>query len=658
MKEDQHGAQRITMEKIWIQFNESDYQVYNDYCHRYYSILEAPRKRAIHLFLELFEKDLLTVGEHDLGEATLFFSKKCAEIVAGDNPLGKNNASVDLPLYRVCREIPFLIGDLEKIYRLIEKTGITPNYLLVLATFSTIIKEEKNACIAAIDEQDKKKAESVAPAIADIMRVRLGPDAGWEAALHEFAHIVRKFNLVSADRKIDRNCIYLIGPAVISHFDAAVGFEEIQAALTRSFEERELAVFEALLNNKPYFPDSDTDSDSSDDLIFEMLKSVSGGDTDPGSYETVSDPGHPEIVDLPAVISQSAPSRDSGAIIPSGRTRSPYPLALQENYPSRFDIDIGSTAKSLVVMPDKWVDPPRKVYTKPGIPQYSVMFMGIVILILFAITMAATSGIWSPVKLVSNASSDPNSSEINSILSIVENLQRNSTVSAENDQSVNLRAPPVQVTSTIQPEPTKKAITTADVNKHFFAVAFGPDNTKIQKRIPDKMILSMAMNGNYQENDTVLLGLFTAQFNNYSSTDKFHSDMKFGDMANIVMVFSPGSTLNNIEDLDGTVVSKDPETGDIRSLHMTVTIDRVSKEVVYINSDLKGDVRTHWILRGLLDDLGFRGETYDYPDSIFYAGSENTTQLSDIDWKAVQLMYGSKITPGLTSDRVKALLPG
>jgi hypothetical protein len=90
---------------------------------------------------------------------------------------------------------------------------------------------------------------------------------------------------------------------------------------------------------------------------------------------------------------------------------------------------------------------------------------------------------------------------------------------------------------------------------------------------------------------------------------------------------------------------------------MTVTNDHVSKEVIFINSNLKGDKRTHWILRGLLDNLGFPGETYDYPDSIFYAGSETTTRLSDLDWKAVQLMYGSKITPGMTSDRVKALLP-
>ncbi|MDO9325670.1 MAG: hypothetical protein Q7T80_12025, partial [Methanoregula sp.] len=70
------------MEKIWIQFNESDYQIYHNYCLRYYTVFDTTRKRSIHLFLELFEKDILPVEEHDLGEVYQFFSKKCDELQA------------------------------------------------------------------------------------------------------------------------------------------------------------------------------------------------------------------------------------------------------------------------------------------------------------------------------------------------------------------------------------------------------------------------------------------------------------------------------------------------------------------------------------------------------------------------------------------------
>jgi len=644
------------MEKIAIQFNEFDYQIYHDYCLRYYAILDVARKRALHLVLELFEKEILTVGEHDLGEAVIFFSKKCEDILSDGGSRDEDRVPIDLPLLRVCREVPFLIEDFEKIYRIIEKSGITANFLLLLATFSKIVEEERNAYVLAIDDNDKKKAESVAPRIADTIRARLGSDAGWESVLYELTRIVRKYNLVAPDQKIDQNCIYLIGPAVVSRFNVKIGYGDIQATLERYIEERELAAFEALLNNRLYLPDHDTDADISDNLIFEVLKSISGGNIDPGYFETVSDPDHPKMLDLPAVISQPVGSQNSQMIPLSGHANTANPIKNQKNYPSRFVIDVGNNSESLVVLPEKRVDPHYTVHTKPGISQYSIIFMGIIILIMFAVTVAATSGIWSPVKPMANSSTELNSSELTSILSIVENLQRNSTLSAKNDQTVNLRSP--SVTKIIVTPTIKKGITNADVNKHFFAIAFGPDNTKIKKRAPEKNPMSMAITGDYRDNDTVLIQQFTAQFNNYSSTDKFHSDLKSGEMATMVVWFSPQSSLKNIADLGDMVVSKNEETGEIYYLHMTVNVNRISKEVVYINSDLKGERRTHWILRGLLDNLGLPGEDGDYPDSIFYPGSENTTRLSEMDWKAVQLLYGSKITSGLTSDRVKALLPG
>jgi hypothetical protein len=63
------------------------------------------------------------------------------------------------------------------------------------------------------------------------------------------------------------------------------------------------------------------------------------------------------------------------------------------------------------------------------------------------------------------------------------------------------------------------------------------------------------------------------------------------------------------------------------------------------------------MVRGLLCELGFTGQTYDYPESIFYSESENTTGLSEIDWKVIGLMYGKKVTTGMTFDRVKAMFP-
>ena len=625
-----------TIEKIRIQFNELDYQVYHNYCLRYYSILDATRKRSIHLFLELFEKEIFPVGEHDLGEAEIFFSKKCAELVADYDPLRKNTASIDLPQFQICKEVLIIIGDFEKIYNLIEKKGITPNYFLIVATFSKIVEEEKDAYLLAIDKHDRKKAESVAEGIADIIRTRLGSDDGWESVLYELTRIVRKFNLASPVQKIDQNYIYLIGPAVVSYFNADIGYEEIQSTLERYFKERELAVFEALLNNKPFLPDLDTDTESSNKLIFDMLTSISSGNLDQKYLETDSDSGFPEKVDLPAVIS-------------SGREYAPYPVKIQENYVSRFDIDVGNSSKSSVVLPEKRADPAYNVYRKPGISQYSVLFMGIIILILFGITVAAMSGVWSPVKPTTNSSL-----ELNNILSIVQNLQRNSTIAAKNDQQTFQRAPTVQLNNSIQAKTTLTAKTSADINKNFMRIAFGADNTKIKKWDGDQ--ISVAITGSYTDNDTETIEQFKAQFNNRSSTSRFHSGVKFGDQADIIIQFLPAESINDIANLDSTSVSKNSTTGDINYIHSTRVIQFVTKEYVYINSDLKGDRRTHWTLRGLLYEMGFPGETNDYPDSIFNADSDRISQLNEMDWNVVTLMYSKKITPGMTFDRVKALL--
>lgn len=643
------------MEKIAIQFNGFEYQVYYDYCLRYYTILDVARKRAIHLFLELFEKKLLTVGEHDLGEAVLFFSKKCEDILAVDSSREKDKIPKDLPLLKICREVPFLIEDFEKLYRIIEKSGMTANYLLLLAMFAKIVEDERNAFVSAIDDNDRRKAELIAPRIAKTIQVRLGPDAGWESVLYELTRIVRKYNLIAPALKIDQNCIYLIGPAVVSHFNVEIGYVEIQKTLERYIEERELAAFEALLNNKQYLPDLDTDTDVSDNLIFEVLKTISGGNIDPVYFETESDPGLHERTGLPAVILQQGISQKYGIVPLSVSAPPEYPVKIPKINPSRFAIDIGNYSESMVVFPEKKIEAPATGYPQQRIAQYSMVFMGAVIIILLAITMAATYGLLNPV---TTSIGFNNSAELTSILSIVENLQKNSTIAAKNDQTVSLRAPPVNTIVTVTPVPTKKGITSADINKHFFAAAFGPDNSKIQKRIPEQTLLSMAITGNYNKDDIAVLDTFRSQFNERSSTDKFGSEIKFGEQASIVVVFSPGSTLGNIEKLDGMVFSRDLETGKIRYIHKTVKTDRISKEMVYVNSDFGGPQRTHWTLRAVLDDLGFPGESCEHMDSIFCSGNQSVTRLSEIDWRVVQLMYGKKITPGLTSDRVKALLPG
>jgi hypothetical protein len=648
------------MEKIWIQFNDTDYQVYHKYCLRYYTINDATRKRSIHLFLELFEKDMLPVEEHDLNDVFLFFSKKCDEAYADHNLFGKINPSADLPRLEVCGDLLSLIADFEKIYRLIQKTGVVPNYLLVLATFSKIIEDERNAYISAVNEQDRKKIELSVPGITEIIRTRLGPDAGWEAVLYELTRVVRMFNQASPHQKIDRNCIFLLGSAVVSQFNAEIGPGEIQSTLERYFEESELAEFESLLDTTPSLPDDDPDYDVNDYVIFEALKSISTRDSDTEHPKTVSDPGYTSIAGILPVI-----PRNSEAITRSKQTFPPSFVKRQEKYSGRFDVNVSDTSKSLVLSAEKRTHPLSTVHMKPAMLQYSILSMALIIFILFAITIGPASGIWNPAKSISNTSTGVPGNGSNPV-----DLQNNSSLSAKNNpvtavvakkttavQSLTSRTAVPSAgtnTGTVQPIVNKTAVSPEDAKTLFMSIAFGPNNAVIKKSAVNR--ISLSISGDCDDNDIATIEQFKAQFNNDSYTNKFTWN-KNTQMATINVMFLPESSLENVENSDiDTVISKDPDTGVINYMQSTVTTPYSTVETLYINSDFTGDERTHWTLRGLLSELGFWGGTTDYTDSIFYSGSDTTAQLSANDWKAVTLMYGSKITPGMSFDRVKSLL--
>lgn len=652
------------MEKIQVQFNESDYEIYHNYCQRYYSILDAGKKQSIRLLLELYEQDLLPVQEHDLEEAVIFFSKKCEEALADSGHPGKNDTRANIPGARICREMPFLMEDLEKIYRLIKKTGTAPNYVLVLATFSKIIDDESKADTYLRTETDRKIIETYAPAIAGVIRKRLGPDTGWESVLYELTRQVMKFNRSSFEEKIDRNCISLIGPAVVADFDVSVGHARVRQRLDQIFEERELTEFESRLNNNMTRDDDNSAFDISDSFMFEVLRSIARKEMVQGNFTTAEEPGFLKTAELPAVILPSAIARNPDTDWSTGWGYMQYPMKMPHRYSDRFGIEVSNTVKSEVVLPEVRESFPFHQYKNNGIPQFTLMFLGLIILILFAVTMAATSGAWNPEKTLGNTSIG-----IAGNGSGLAGLQKNPALPAKTAQGVFLSAPPEKTASEnvanegknspLQPAPTKTIITTADINRHFYTTAFGSGNSKIMKRAEDR--ISLALTGDNTDEDLALLEQFAGRFNNYSSTNKFTAGIKSGDKATIVVFFLPGSSMQAIRntdgsDIDGSDISRNPDTDEIQFIHERVKIDFVTKDIIYINSDLQGDQRKHWMLRGLLYELGFTGETNDYPDSIFYAGSDNTTELSDMDMKAVGIMYGKKITAGMTADRVKSML--
>jgi hypothetical protein len=203
---------------------------------------------------------------------------------------------------------------------------------------------------------------------------------------------------------------------------------------------------------------------------------------------------------------------------------------------------------------------------------------------------------------------------------------------------------------------TQTLYSTNDIYKHFVDIAFSPDYPSINKW--NKEFVHVAITGNYDNKDIKTINNFLQLFNSYSSTTKLPKEVQQSEtLGDIVLTFLPESSLNNINLDNSWKISKNPENGTINFIYKTNPFQYgVSTHTVYINSDLKGNARIHWILRSLLYELGFLGETGIYPDSIFYSESDTTTSLSKIDLKALELMYGTKISNGMSLNKIRDLL--
>lgn len=212
--------------------------------------------------------------------------------------------------------------------------------------------------------------------------------------------------------------------------------------------------------------------------------------------------------------------------------------------------------------------------------------------------------------------------------------------------------------TTILPTATitfKQAFSSNEINRHFVDLAFGPDYPFIFKW--NKALLSVAINGDYKDSDVNFLNDFFTQFNSHSSTTKFPFKIKTdSNMGDIVIKIMPQSALKPMENDNTLKIVRDPDTGEIVYVYRILTNTNIPTENLYINSDLTGDKRNHALLRALLYEMGFQGETGIYPDSFFYTISRTSTSLNIIDWKAVELMYGNTIKYGDTLQNVQKLL--
>jgi hypothetical protein len=199
--------------------------------------------------------------------------------------------------------------------------------------------------------------------------------------------------------------------------------------------------------------------------------------------------------------------------------------------------------------------------------------------------------------------------------------------------------PQVTPTLPVTPSPTIRPLTSDDIKTHFMDLAFGRETSRISRMIPWEISTGTSSNS-----DRELLERFILEFNDISRSGKISENLRDGTTGDLKIKFIPQDGMNDIADYDKIFKSGDIITAKIRS------------DTIYINHNLKGDMRNHTILRSVYYIMGVKGDTITYPDSLFYYDDNTNTRLTLIDKKALELLFGGGLYNGMSVDDVKKVI--
>lgn len=635
------------MGKIQIQFKESDYKVYHDYCLKYYQIHDAVRKQSIHAFLDLFEKDLIIVEPQDIGQARVLLNRKCEDLNAEQTDVRHEQDQTVHFQSRICADLLAFCNDLEKIFRLIQKQGIVADYLMILGTFSRVIDENRNSSNLSLYTIKPDVINSLADPLAEIIRLKLGTDRQWRSVLMELAGIATRFNQQTYDDKFDLDIIQLVAPRVVSHFNKDIETREILSVLPSYFDDSELEEFESFLNQNTDLSDDDVDAGVNWDSIKAPLKIVARDVAAQRVQWSLASPKAPAPSFLTATSSE-------GKINPA-KSPSQNPTSLQQSTGhNKFNIVVSEGLTSQVESPlsGHTVSVAETPFVQTRIKPFIPVIIGVAVIILFIVGTLVVSGSWNLMGAGNTTNSTGVDIKDTPNATVKTTTAKPAVTVKSNGTTVKTTATPKANVTTVKVvvTPTLQSYSSADIGNHLIEIAFGPDSNAIKK--PAKNLITIGVVGVYDDSDLLLLRNFIAEFNAYSSTTKISENIQLTGVGDIPLQFVPENQITQIQEDKILSMSKDVNTG----TYYFINTGEVTGAKTYINSDLKGDERQRWILRSVLYDLGFFGETVKYPDSIFYAGSNKATGLNAIDLKALQLMYGKKVVNGMTRANIKTFI--
>ena len=198
-------------------------------------------------------------------------------------------------------------------------------------------------------------------------------------------------------------------------------------------------------------------------------------------------------------------------------------------------------------------------------------------------------------------------------------------------------------------------VSAKSVYNHFFEIAFSEMNYELLRQEIKNRPVIISSFGSFSSDDKTVVEDFIRNFNHVSGSLKISPYVKTNELgADFWINMFPEKTLHQLSnDIHGQgQVDYTEYEGSVLSdtiLYQAHTRYQALDPglQVFVNNDLTGDKRQHYILRAMTYCLGLTGEATD-PSSFFYPGNTEQVNLSETDWRAIRLMYGPVMARNLT----------
>lgn len=236
------------MGNVTLNFSEEEYRIFRKYCTNYCHIYDETRKNSIRIFLELFQRQVIDIQEHNLENVFLFFYHKKQEAELESQNPGIGPAA--LMRLRLCTDVIAFLEDLEKIYVLLHKKGIDANYILILGAFFKMFDDEKRKRQEDLYRGSEGEINAIVLPLHNAMERKLGKDGDTRSILCALGEFVATFNSFSPDFTISDELVTIIGISLLKTFGKEVPDEEIPALVRACRDKVETDNFECALEGK------------------------------------------------------------------------------------------------------------------------------------------------------------------------------------------------------------------------------------------------------------------------------------------------------------------------------------------------------------------------------------------------------------------------